>query len=137
MRKVTELTDRIDIWLERLKPLGLSHWVINVSIVSDDELDANAACTCSRDYDTMWLEFRKGFLKEAEEEDIDRVIIHELVHAAMRNLDGAADGAAEHLALAHRMAWEKTLNHEREWFVEALARTINLAYRSNVVPSSK
>jgi hypothetical protein len=138
-KQIKRLQDRISAILGALSPLGLGHWVVHVDIV--DEVDgipgSKAACTCSRHYDEMWLEFQEEWLGEADDEELDGVIIHELLHAAMRDWDQAVISAEHHLAMSHRTAWERELHHAREGLVERLARTINLTLRSNVVQSTK
>jgi hypothetical protein len=138
-----QLAKRVDRILGEMRPLGLGHWVITLSIVPEVDhetskvFDANAACTCSTHYDRMWLEFNEDFLNNSDDEDIDRVIVHELLHAAMRDFDHAVHGVNEYLGEPHKSAWQDEVNHAREGLVERLAYTITLMLRSNVVQSTK
>lgn len=132
-----QLQKRIDVLLGQMHPLGLGHWTINLSIVdevaSDYALGAHASCTCSTHYDVMWLEFSAEFIEEGTYEEIDRVIIHELVHATMRDLDHQIDEVSEYLGEPHKSVWQSNILHAREGLVEKLAQTLNHALRSNVV----
>lgn len=138
-----QLAKRLDIIMAQLRPLGLGHWIIDLAIVDEIEnahmaagLGVNAACTTSVHYDKMWLEFNQEFIDDSTEEEIDRVIIHELIHAAMRDFDHAIHGVNEYLGEPHKSAWQSEVNHAREGIVERLAQSINLILRSNLVQST-
>lgn len=130
---IKQLRKRVSLWMDRLSPLGLNHWVVELSIVevvdNDRQVEANASCTCATHYDRMWLEFRKDFIDTADEEDLDRAIVHELLHAAKRDLDHVAEGVSEFLGEPHKSAYHESLIHADEGLVERLAWTLILAYR--------
>lgn len=125
-----QLGKRVRSWMDRLRPLGLAHWTVHVRIVDeiDNPADAHASCSCSTHYNTMWLEFRQDFIDTAEEQILDKVIIHELLHAAMRDLDHVAEGVTEFLGEPHRSVYQDSLTHAGENLVERLAWTLTLAY---------
>ena len=130
---ITQLRKRVELWLNRMQPLGIRHWAIELSIVNvvenERQVEANASCTCASHYDKMWLEFRKDFIDSADEEDLDRTIVHELLHASMRDLDHVSEGVSEYLGEPHRSVYQESLMHATEGLVERLAWTIILAYR--------
>lgn len=135
------LRKRVAYWQKTLKPLGLEHWNLEVDVVEDPSpgatRDASAAVSCSTHYDTAWLEFREDWLPDAPDEEIDKVIIHELLHVAMRDFDHEADKPEEFLGVVVGEVWQSGMKHAREALVEKLARTLYLAYSSNVVQSPK
>lgn len=132
-----QLQKRVDLWLERLRPLGLGHWTLHLEIVDEVDSDyyagANASCTCSRHYDTMWIEFKREYLEEADLEEVDRTIIHELLHASMRDHDAQTDDVSQYLGEPHRSMWQTGITHTREGLVERLAATLNHAFSDDVV----
>lgn len=132
-----QLAKRVDFWLKELAPLGLCHWQFHVSIndevETDPQIPANASCTCSSHYDTVWLEFRKSYIDEVEQDELDKTIVHELLHATMRDLDHVIEGVSEYLGAPHRDAYAEAAMHAREGFVEKIARSIVYANGRNVV----
>lgn len=129
------LGSRVEGWVAAFPSLGLTHWKIDTTIVDTEEGEPNAEVTPSMHYDTARIEFRKGFLEESNEEEIDLVILHELVHVAMRDLERALELPEAHLGMPARALWMDALDHHREGLVDRLARALYYAYSANVVQS--
>ncbi len=128
------LAIRVAYWQKRLEPLGLAHWKPEITIVEEPSNDAyteaKAAVSCSSHYDTFWLEFRKEWMDgEVDLEELDKVIIHELIHVAMRDVDYEIEKVGEFLGVASQEIWEDSVKHAREGLVERLARTLYLTSR--------
>jgi len=132
---------RVTYWQKKLKPLRLEHWDIEVEAVDEPSdsvfYSAKAAVTMSSHYDTVYLEVCKAWLPDAEPGDIDKVIIHELIHVAMRDFDDAIHRVEDVLGVPARGIWKEELRHERESLVEQLARTLYLAYEGDMWYAAK
>jgi hypothetical protein len=130
---------RVAFWAERLKPLGLAHWEIDIEVVDEPSpstlYGAKAAVTCSSNYDLVWMEVAEGWLHDSDLEEIDKVIMHELIHVAMRDLDDSIHRVTQYLGEPAVSVWKEELRHETEGFVDRIARTLYLTSRSNVVQS--
>lgn len=116
------LEKRVLLWQKRLTYLGVGHWrVPKVEIVETDEFKARASIPSSYDY--VNFAFDTEFLTESPE-DIDRVIVHEWIHVAMRDLDEAIGGAQSWFPEASWHDFDDRVDHERESFVDRLATQI-------------
>lgn len=125
------LAERIEWWQHKLADLGISHWEIDrVSIVSDmPHGDANASVQPADRYDSCMFWFWDEYLEDATADQVDKTIIHEWLHVAMRDLDVAIESAGTDLAYATRRVWDDRVFHEREAFVEHLARTLHALHK--------
>lgn len=126
-----QLRRRVAYWQRKLAPLGLQHWRIGDLEINDapDGESSSAACvTPSNLYDTFTIEFRRDFLEDAEPEQIDEVIVHELIHIAFRDFQTIVESPAGFMDTGSKELWETMSNHELEGLVERLARTIVNAY---------
>ena len=124
--KINKLCRRITTLIDKHPALGLQGWELHVSIVDAvDDVDSKASCSTSAHYDEMWLKFDKGWLKNATDEEIDRVILHELLHAFMRDFNQVTEDLLDYLGEPHRSSVAAAYKHEEEGMVERLARTLN------------
>lgn len=135
MKNVDKLTKRVTDAIDRHAALGLQGWELHISIVEEVTKQGCASCSTSRHYNTMWLEFEKDWLKHASKKEIDKVILHELLHAVFRDFDAITEDVLEYLGEPHRSAVATAYTHELEGIIEAIARTLNFASGSNVVQS--
>lgn len=124
-----QLRRRIESWQAHLAPLGLDHWRIDsVTIESDD---ANrASVQVARMYDSCHFHFDPEFLAEADDQELDEVIIHEWVHVAMRDWDQAIEAIEGELSPASKWQWNDRMHHEREGLVDHIARQIYASYNA-------
>lgn len=122
------IKSRVKYWVKKLALLGFSHYEIDVKVLSTEESEADliyALADTHELYDLATLEFEKSWVSHLTKEQLDRVIVHELLHVAMRNHDRAVrsiqflilSGAAEDL-------WVDHVTNERENLVERLAALI-------------
>jgi hypothetical protein len=135
-----QLQKRVEHWLKALPELGLVHWRANVDIVdepsSDAYISAKASVACSSHYDTFWMEFRREWVDDdPDDDDVDQVIIHELMHVVMRDFDHEVDKVEEFLGCVTKELWADSVKHAREGLVERLARTLYRTSRSDMVRS--
>lgn len=100
--------------------LGLERWDIVVDWDKPCAATAEATITREHKYERAWLRLRRDWDKWGNER-IKRVIIHELLHLATRDIDRVLASAQKSL---HPDAW-RMLNdrydHEIEGFIDALA----------------
>jgi hypothetical protein len=107
--------------------LGLAHWEFDVRIVDSDPQgieNSSAAIDIEDHYDSATIEFKRVRLEEMDQDAVDRTIVHELLHAAMRDHDEAVDSISTSLAVPFWQLWDNRLGHESEALIERLARTI-------------
>lgn len=134
MKSIDKLTKRITGLIDKHPSLGLQGWELHISIVDDVADGGAASCSASKHYDSMWLEFEKKWLRQASDEEIDKVILHELLHAVFRDFDHFVhDGTSQFFGEPHLSVFQEGYVHELEGVVEKLARTLNLASRPDVV----
>lgn len=130
-----QLAKRIEKWQQRLQSLGVGHTRIEcVSLVDQTPggSDAKATVQPSREYDSAHFWFTHDFIKECTESELDETIVHEWVHVAMRDLDVAieADVVEDFLPKFAHEVWADRVDHEREGFVDKIAREIYRQYLS-------
>lgn len=123
----TQLAKRVEKWQQILAPLGIGHFSINcISLV--DEVPGTpgslAAVTTSQDYDYVRFYFNNEYLDEADAEDVDRTIVHEWLHVALRDLDHALRAVEKWMPEATYDDWDDRVTHEREGLIERLASLI-------------
>jgi len=124
---VKQLAKRVEAWKDRLEFLGLGHWRIDGVGILDDIPDTENSVACVQTahlYDNFRMFFRRDYIEESDEADIDETIIHELIHVAMRNLDRTYETVEEWMPRHTFADFMVTVGFEREAFVERLARTI-------------
>jgi hypothetical protein len=122
-----QLLKRVKFWQRTLAELGISHWRIEeCNIVEEPPTERQSAASCglSRQYASVWFNFRREFLEEASLTKIDETIVHEWLHVALRDLDEAKDGAETWMPAATWTDFEERYTHESEGVVEAFARLI-------------
>jgi len=115
----TKIHESIEYWVETL---GLQHWEFTVEVVSefDDGVDAEASCAAHAYYDQATLRFNKR-LKGSE---IDYCVVHELVHALMRDYDEAADDALQYLGYNIGRGFALRVNATKENLVDRVTRIL-------------
>lgn len=123
------LESRVQMWVRRLSPLGLSHVRIYVTLTDDPidtktDKDARAATENSTFYDSAWLEFDSHEVADMEDSELDEVIIHELLHIVFRDYETAYERALPYLGEPARSIWQEQVLHEHEGVIDRLARTI-------------
>lgn len=118
-----QLAARVRHWRAVLR---LDHWEFDVEVVDrfEDSDEAFARCRPEDYYDKATLIFRRDWLTEADQQDLDETVVHELLHAYMRNFDHAIERVNDQLAPGVRDLWEESVRHERENVVERLSSLI-------------
>jgi hypothetical protein len=124
-----QLKKRVRYWQHTLYELGLIHWSIDVEIVDEparryEESPAVASVSSAAHYDTAWMEFSKEWLAESDELHIDKTIIHELLHVALRDLEQYLEEPKDWMPPATFHTWSAAMNHEQEGFIERISRAI-------------
>ena len=124
------LLKRIEFWQRKLEPLGLKRWRLEVSYTDEVEGHKGAVATASPSthYDTVWFQFERAYVEEADRWKLDETIIHEWLHVLMRDLDTAIHYASEYMSPQVCELWECQVEHEREGLIEALARAIRMLH---------
>lgn len=121
-----QLGRRVEYWQRKLHDLGLQNWDLNVSVVDEPEgrPGSHASVTVSQHYDSAWIEFEADSLTELDQRNIDKIIVHELLHIIFRDYEAVIEEVSTDLGMAQRMAWNNLREHEMEGVIERLARTI-------------
>lgn len=129
--KITQaqLETRVRRWQQKLATLGISHWEIDDIVISEKHPQAPedgwyASCWRSTPYDKCEIWINASFLADCTAAQLDHLIVHEWIHAAMRDFDRALDSAEDWMPPATYTEFNRRLDHEREGFVDRLARTI-------------
>lgn len=134
-REGIKLAERIELWQERLRWLGIGHWRIDAVHVVDETPGgphANATVRPSYHYQSCEFWFRHDYMDECTEADLDETIIHEWLHVAMRDLDRAIEAIDDQLTPAARDIWDARVDHEREGLIDAVARQIYFTFEEVV-----
>lgn len=126
------LSFRLQFWQKKLSLLGISHFRIDKCEIVDEcegGYDAAASVSTSGKYDRFTVQFRRDEIETYSDAEIDEVIIHELLHVAMRDYDTAVEYVDSYeLGQATFQAWSKRVLHEREGLVDRLAKQIYALY---------
>ena len=125
-----QLQKRVEYWIKTLSPLGLGHFKVQGVHLVDETPGgpgAQASVCTSSHYDSFEMWFRE----EGLEDSLDEVILHELLHVAMRDYDNTVDEALDRwMPPATLAAFEEDVIYRvREGFVERCARAIAAAHR--------
>lgn len=130
-----KLRKRVEYWIEVLGPLGLGHYELRGVHVVDEVPggdNAQASVWTSSHYDSFELWVRTDVVQRRPEV-VDKTILHELVHVAMRDYDNTVDESMDRwMPPATRDAFEDdVVRRVREGFVERMARTIYAAHSTS------
>lgn len=121
-----QLENRVKFWQKKLGSLGLGHWQFTIEIVDEPEgrPGSLAAISHSPYYDCATIQFRRDHLDTATQYQIDRSIVHELMHAVHRDYDDAIHSVCDRLPADMVEAWHHRLDHEEEGVVDRCARAM-------------
>lgn len=122
-----ELVERVEKWQRVLAPLGLSHFRVEQIVVGEATpagSDCNATSGLPQHYDSIHFWFTESFLEETDERRLDEVIIHEWLHAALRDLDEATDAAHRWMPEAVAKDYDERIEHEQEGLIDRFARLV-------------
>lgn len=116
-----ELRNRFARWVRALR---LGHWQFDIRLTEEPQVDTNEAeIVMSDDYDYGWITF-KATWKDWSRKLLDEVIVHELVHAILHDLQVAAlEGRDGYNKEAARL-FTRRLTHELEKATDAITVTI-------------
>lgn len=122
-----QLAKRVETWKKRLDYLGLEHWRIDSVGIVEEVPDAPNSVACVQTahlYDNFRVWFQADYVENADEDDLDETIIHELVHVAMRGLDRTYEQVEDWMPKHTYTDFMVSVGLEREAFVERITRTI-------------
>ena len=130
-RRSIALAKRCERWAAHLSELGVASWRFSVKITDEIESDDNgrpvARINTPPYYDQATITFARWFLDDVWDKDwrkLDEVIVHEWLHASMRDLDEAIERCEDWFPAASYDLYSDNVNHQRERLVENLARLI-------------
>lgn len=117
---------RVHYWAKELALLGVGHFRIEDIEIAEDLMEgSSAACVLiSKDYDRLQFWIDRGFLQDCGIEALDRTLIHEWVHAAMRDYDFVVESIEDQLAPSVADIYSKHASHARENLVDRIATAI-------------
>lgn len=121
---IGKLRGRVAYWQKRLH---LQHWVVSVELVDHKPMgnrSAVAAIDYEDHYDYAKMEILRSQIQEKTQEEIDRLLVHELLHLHMRDLDAAIDYVGGLIDSDSYYVWSEAVEHAQEGFIERIARTI-------------
>lgn len=126
-----EITARVNYWRERLGPLGIAHYqmVVRWNEVPHGQKDSIAAVMCEEDYDIFALEISRSWVNEHTPREVDEVIVHELMHVVMHDVDFAVDQLEQFVPPEAWSMWESNYIHFVESMVRRLSTTITTIAR--------
>ena len=133
------LERRVRYWQQQLGVLGISHFEIEeINIVEeDDEVpDALVSIDISHTYDKCKFHFTRDFLEGITPTALDKAIIHEWLHVAMRDFDRAADPVSGWMPTGAYIDWAARMDHEREGFVQRAAEALFFCYTFGIAGDS-
>lgn len=124
------LRDRVAYWQHHpaLSSLGLGAWDLSVEWLPEDNDDPESPIASAEPhhyYDEGELKFSRAEIDNCTALEVDRAIVHELLHIFMRDLDEAAEEQISlYFPFPAASGWRARVKHEREGFVDRMARTI-------------
>jgi hypothetical protein len=110
------------MWKSRLDHLGLGHWDLTVRVVEElvDNPDAWATCEPHEMYDSAIIEF----VHDIPDEQLDRVIVHELLHIFYRDFWRVIELPTFEVSKGEGALLRSQLRHELEGVVDRMARCL-------------
>lgn len=129
-----KLAERVEEWQQRLSLLGIGHWDIACVTLTDDvpgREGSRAAVQVDHDYDQVHFYFLNDFVENAAQRQLDETIVHEWMHAVMRDIDACFEWVAETLSPAAADAFNDRVDHDRERLVDNLARLVVAIYNED------
>ncbi len=102
------------------KLMFLDHWVLTVTFVDDSDLDVYG--TCTPEYFALRAEIEIN-LNQLEENDIDELVIHELLHVLLAPVENIIEEAVENTDFAHSIS-----TRDVEACIAQLTRIISNGY---------
>ena len=127
-----KLEKRVRFWQTKLEHLGVRHFDLDELAIVDvtpGDPDGQASAFISHSYDTVRMWFRKSYIEECSAADLDKTILHEWVHVAMRDLDRSLDPVEKYMPLAAYDDFSDRVLHEKEGFVDRIANSLFAAYQ--------
>lgn len=123
---VRQLGSRVKYWQRALHDLGLQGWDLHVDAVDEPKgrPNSHASVTVATHYDSAWIEFAESALTELSNRNIDKIIVHELLHIIFRDYEAVVDEGMSALGYREQSTFEAMREHEIEGIIERLARTI-------------
>jgi hypothetical protein len=117
---VDQMELRLQHWCRKL---GLREW--RVTIDWDTPVKAYAMASVNVPHQTFDAEVMLDpSWKTWTETTIDEILVHELLHLSLRNLERAADSAGDLLGKEASVVWDNRLQHELELFIERMAHVV-------------
>lgn len=115
-----------------LVPFGFQSWKFDVSVGDepDGKVDANASIACASSYNWAEVIFRRGYIADVDPETFDTTCVHELMHAAMRNLNQVEHIPCSYLSPVAEELYHERLDHEQEQFIDNLSRALVAAEKT-------
>lgn len=111
-------------WVPRL---GLSHWLIGFAwdqeVGKPDDDRKEAVCTIADDYDQCTIQISKGF-ERWPLDWAEWVVVHELVHIAMRDVSDSVGRATEYLSEQAKALADACFVHAEEGFVDRISYSL-------------
>lgn len=117
-----QLRKRIIYWKRKL---GLHDWEFDIAIAPNPggNGDAEAVVSSHHHYESASITYRDTFTKW-DQEKLDRITVHELLHVKMRDLDEVHSSVYDYLAPGVASMFKDQFEHEEEGHIEWLARLI-------------
>lgn len=130
---IHQLRRRIQFWQKQLPELGVGHWWIDRIGIVDAPFgreNAKAAVWYSDQYDRCVFEFSHE-VANGDPREIDRTIIHEWLHVALRDHDKAVESLEGFLSPQSWEVADDRINHEKEGVIDRLAFLIERLHRQS------
>jgi len=117
--QITWVTDAVALWQERLK---LQHVKVELNFddAPDDE-DAVASINPSNMYDWAMIRFGEEFWDEESWFEVNRIIVHELLHFVCRDLDSLFELSSRQHSFDARSVLQHQWNVATEGVIDKLA----------------
>ena len=109
------------------KRLGLERWDLRIDWDKPTSEDADASTWRSNDYDSAILYLDPDWAsweKSRGRDFVNRIIVHELLHLAIRDVDSVVDSLESHLHRDVFAVTEHRYKHEYEGFVDRMSYRI-------------
>lgn len=108
--------ESVEFWQEAL---NLQHWEFDVEIVAEfEDSDVEASCLAHPYYDTARLRFHKKLPTKR----VDYCVVHEMLHAHMRDHDEAIEDVISFIGYNMSRGFSNRIHNTRENLIDKLTR---------------
>jgi hypothetical protein len=130
-----ELAERVELWQNRLAPLGVNHFRIECITYGSPPVERlssggriKATASVETDYDSVYFLFNDEEVEQMTPRKLDETIVHEWMHVATRDLAELQSRLETWMPAATFEDYHDGYKHIEEGLIDRLARLIVSLY---------